>query len=63
MLDRILEESTNNINIDIADAWAINAKNSLTNVHGFSPYQLAIGQNLILRCAATSRPPQLLHIH
>ena len=56
MLDRILEESTNNINIDIADAWAINAKNSLTNVHGFSPYQLAIGHNLILPCAATSRP-------
>ena len=61
MLDRILEESTNNI--DIADAWVINAKNSLTNVHGFSPYQLAIGQNLILPCAATSRPPQLSHIH
>ena len=40
MLGRILEESTNNI--DIAVTWKINAKNSLTNVHGFSPYQLAI---------------------
>ena len=59
MLDRILEESTNNI--DIADAWVINAKNSLTNVHGFSPYQLAIGQNHILPCAATSKPLVLIH--
>ena len=34
MLNRISGESTNSI--DIAVAWAINAKNSLTNVHGFS---------------------------
>ena len=27
----------------IALYWAIYSKNSLTNVHGFSPYQLAIG--------------------
>ena len=33
MLDTILEESNNT---DIAVVWAINAKNSLTNVHGFS---------------------------
>ena len=59
MLDRILKESTNNI--DIAVVWAINAKNSLTNVHGFSPYQLAISQNPILPCAATSKPPALTH--
>ena len=43
MQDRILEETTDNI--DIAVAWAINAKNSLSNTHGFSPFQLAIGQN------------------
>ena len=59
MLDRILKESTNNT--DIAVAWAINAKNSLTNVHGFSPYQLAFGQNPILCCASTSKPPALTH--
>ena len=59
ILDKILGESTNNI--DIAVAWAINAKNSLTIVHGFSPYQLAIGQNPILPCAATSKPPALTH--
>ena len=58
MLDTILEESNNT---DIAVVWAINAKNSLTNVHGFSPYQLAIGQNHILPCAATSKPLVLTH--
>ena len=43
MLDRILEESVNNI--DIAAVWAINTKKSLKNVHGFSPLQWAIVQN------------------
>ena len=57
MLNRNLEESINNI--DIAVAWAINTKNSLTNVHGFSLYQLAICQNPTLPCAATSKPPAL----
>ena len=55
ILNRILEESANNI--DIAVAWTINAENSLTYVHGFSPYQLAIDQNPILPHAATSKPP------
>ena len=59
MLDRILEESTNNI--DIAVEWAINAKNSQTNIHGFSLYQLVISQNPILPCAATSKAPALTH--
>jgi len=43
MLDRILFET--NCNIDLALAWATNAKNSLQNISGFSPYQLALGQN------------------
>ena len=59
ILERILEESTNNIDIEVA--WAINAKNSLTNVHGFSLHQLAVSQNCILPCAATSKPPALTH--
>ena len=59
MLDRILEESTDNI--EIAVAWAINAKNSLTNIHGFSPYQLAIGQNPKLPNANTNDAPALTH--
>ena len=30
---------------EVGLAWAINAKNSLANVHSFSPYQLVMGQN------------------
>ena len=41
MLDKILHK--NNCDFDLALAWAINAKNSLSNIHGFSPYQLSIG--------------------
>ena len=59
MLDRILEESTDNI--EIAVAWAINAKNSLSNIHGFSPFQLAIGQNPKLPIANTNNAPALTH--
>ena len=43
MLDKILEES--NFDIDLAVIWSVNAKNYLTNIHGSSPYQLAIGTN------------------
>ena len=32
-----------NCSMDIALNWAVHSKNSLSNVHGFSPYQLAIG--------------------
>ena len=41
MLDKILHG--NNCDFDLA--WAINAKNSLSNIHGFSSYQLSIGTN------------------
>ena len=32
-------------NAEIAICWATNAKNSLVNVYGFSPYQLVFGKN------------------
>ena len=59
MLDKILEE--NNCNIEIALAWSLNAKNSLQNVHGFSPYQLAFGTNPRLPSALSDKPPALTH--
>ena len=34
----------NGCGLDIAVCWAINAKNSLQNVHGYSPFQLVFGQ-------------------
>ena len=57
MLDKILEE--NSIEFDLALAWCPNAKKSITNVHGFSPFQLAIGQNPKLPSVFTDRPPAL----
>ena len=43
MLNKILEE--NNCDLELAVLWSVNAKNSLTSIHGFSPYQLAIDTN------------------
>ena len=43
MLTKTLEDG--NCKLETALAWAVNAKNSLHNVHGFSPYQLVFGKN------------------
>ena len=43
MIEAVLEDTR--CNIDIAIAWSVNAKNSLNNVYGFSPYQLVMGRN------------------
>ena len=43
MIEAVLNDT--NCNIDIAISWAINAKNSLANVYGFSPHQLVFGRN------------------
>ena len=48
-----------NCNLDIAVAWCINAKNSLQNVHGFSPFQLVFGRNPRLPGILVDRPPAL----
>lgn len=55
MMQKILNEEK--CNSDIALMWALNAKNSLQNVHGFSIYQLAIGQNLKLTNTISEDPP------
>ena len=57
MLDRVLNDM--NCPFDIALAWCVNAKNSLQNVHGFSPYQLVFGNNPVLPGPFTNRPPAL----
>ena len=59
MLDNILADKK--IDIKIALAWSLNAKNSLQNCHGFSPYQLSIGKNPILPCSFSDLPPALNH--
>ena len=41
MVEKTMAES--GIPYEVALNWAVHAKNSLSNVHGFTPYQLAIG--------------------
>ena len=57
MLDKVIEDTK--CNISIALSWCLNAKNSLNNVHEFSPYQLAIGQNPKLPSNFVNKPPAL----
>ena len=46
-------------NLKMALCWAVHSKNSLSNVHGFSPYQIAIGHTPNLPCNLTNDPPAL----
>ena len=55
MLDKIIEERQ--CDLETALCWAVNAKNSLSNVHGFSPYQLAIGYSPKMPCVLENWPP------
>ena len=55
MLDKVLKDGS--CDFEVALAWCVNAKNSLQNVHGFSPFQLALGQNPRLPSATDDKPP------
>ena len=57
MLHEILSEVK--CNFELALLWAISAKNSLQNVHGFSPFQLALGQNPKLPTVISDNPQRL----
>ena len=57
MLDKIIEERQ--CDLETAICWAVHAKNSLSNVHGFSPYQIAIGLTPKLPCVLDNSPPAL----
>ena len=45
--------------VEIALCWAVNAKNSLQNIHGFSPYQLVFGKNPNLPSVSDNKLPAL----
>lgn len=49
----------NNCDWKTALDWALMAKNSMHNVHGYSPYQLVFGQNPKLPSVLTDKPPAL----
>ena len=55
MIDKIKNES--DVSTEVALAWAINAKNSLHNVYGFSPSQLVFGRNLNLPSVLNDKLP------
>ena len=57
MLDKVLADSP--CCLETALAWCLNAKNSLSNVHGFTPYQLSIGTNPRLPSTLTDSLPAL----
>ena len=57
MLQKVSEEQK--CDLPTALCWAIHAKNSLSNVHGFSPYQIAIGRTPQLPCVLNSDLPAL----
>ena len=57
MLGKTMAEAK--CSLDIAIDWCINAKNSLQNVHGFSPYQLVFGRNPRLPGFLSDRPPAM----
>ena len=57
MIDKVIADT--NCSLELAVAWSINAKNSLQNVQGFSPYQLSIGTNPILPSVTNNKLPAL----
>ena len=57
-LEKILQDDPE-MPLNIALAWAINAKNNLQMWNGFSCYQLVFGQNPNIPNVMTDKPPAL----
>ena len=57
MLDKVIDDTGYNLKIVLP--WCINAKNSLYNIHGFSPFQLALGCNPTLPSILSDKLPAL----
>ena len=57
VVKKILEEV--DCSIEVALCWAVNAKNSLQNIYGYSSYQLVFGKNPTLPSVLTNRLPAL----
>ena len=51
--------NSNDCDWDIALDWALMAKNTMQNVHGYSLHQLVFGQNPNLPSVLTDKPPAL----
>ena len=59
ILDKVLEDTQCHPNLAIS--WCTNAKDCLHNIHGLSPYQLAIGKNPKLLSNLNKKAPALTH--
>ena len=57
MIDKIIDSQ--HCSLEMALAWAVNAKNSLSNVYGYSPYQLVFGANPNVPSILTDKIPAL----
>ena len=57
MLDKVLEDTQ--CHTDLAVSWCINAKNYLHSIHGFFPFQLAIGKYPKLPSTLNKKAPAL----
>ena len=55
MVDKIPHDQ--NCSVELALAWAVSAKNSLSNVFGYSPNQLVFGKSPNLPGVLTDEPP------
>ena len=56
-MDKIIEDT--GCDSELALHWAVNAKNALMNVAGFSPFQLVLGTNPRLPSILTDDVPAL----
>ena len=55
MVEKVREDTK--CSLEIAVAWSVSAKNSLKNVHGFSPNQLVFGRNPNVPTVMNGKPP------
>jgi len=58
-MDRIIFDT--GCDPELALLWSVNAKNSLQNVAGFSPFQLVLGRNPSLPSVITDELPAITH--
>ena len=59
MMGKVFEESQH-LDINLTLAWCLNAKNSLENVHGFSPFQFVFGQKTQLPSTFANKTPAVI---
>ena len=57
-IEKMLEDDQT-LSLEVALAWAVNTKNSISNYSGFSPYQLDLEQNPSLPSVLTDDLPAL----